>query len=158
MARWQMADRVLRVMEALHIRRLNCGPGKGMNEDMGSYVTTNQWQPILNKLVWGGEGPGIDSLFCLNQASFFITLWSHALIWSSFWFLLFSVLSLSLSSPFISNSHSSFCSLFPMNYDDAIIIEISGYFVPFCTWFPHKKVTTIQKSGSSFQNDLWYIS
>ena len=40
----------LRIMEALHIRRLNCGPGKGMNEDKGSYVTTNQWQPVFNKM------------------------------------------------------------------------------------------------------------
>ena len=40
----------LRIMEALHIRRWNSGPGKGMNEDMGSYVTTNQWQPVFNKM------------------------------------------------------------------------------------------------------------
>ena len=40
----------LRIMEALHIRRLNCGPRKGMNEDKGYYVTTNQWQPVLNRL------------------------------------------------------------------------------------------------------------
>ena len=40
----------LRVMEALNIRRFNCGPGKGMNEDMGSYVTTNQWQPVFNRM------------------------------------------------------------------------------------------------------------
>ena len=38
----------LRVKEALYIRRLNCGPNKGMNEDMGSYVTTTQWAPVFN--------------------------------------------------------------------------------------------------------------
>ena len=46
----------LRIMEALHIRRLNCGPGRGMNEDMGSYVTTNQWQPVFNRMGGGGGG------------------------------------------------------------------------------------------------------
>ena len=40
----------LRVTEALHIRRLNSGPGKGMNEDWGSYVTTQQWQPVFNRM------------------------------------------------------------------------------------------------------------
>ena len=40
----------LRVREALFIRRYNAGPGKGMNEDMGSYVYTNQWQPVFNKM------------------------------------------------------------------------------------------------------------
>ena len=40
----------LRIGEALNIRRYNCGPGKGMNEDYGSYVTTQQWQPVFNIL------------------------------------------------------------------------------------------------------------
>ena len=40
----------LRIMESLFIRKFNCGPGKGMNEDFGSYVTTTQWQPIFNKM------------------------------------------------------------------------------------------------------------
>ena len=38
----------LRVKEALYSRRFNCGPFKGLNEDMGSYVSTTQWQPIFN--------------------------------------------------------------------------------------------------------------
>ena len=46
----------LRVREALFIRRFNAGPEHGMNEDMGSYVTTNQWQPVFNKM--GSEGGG----------------------------------------------------------------------------------------------------
>ena len=46
----------LRVREALLIRRYNAGPGRGMNEDMGSYVQTNQWQPVFNKM--GAEGGG----------------------------------------------------------------------------------------------------
>ena len=40
----------LRIMEALYIRRFNSGPNSGMNEDMGSYVTTNQWQPVFNRM------------------------------------------------------------------------------------------------------------
>ena len=40
----------LRLMEALYIRRFNCGPNNGMNEDMGSYVTHNQWQPVFNRM------------------------------------------------------------------------------------------------------------
>ena len=38
----------LRVKKALYIRRFNCGPFKGLNEDMGSYVSTTQWQPVFN--------------------------------------------------------------------------------------------------------------
>ena len=38
----------LRIKEALFIRRFNCGPNRGMNEDMGSYVTTTQWTPLFN--------------------------------------------------------------------------------------------------------------
>ena len=40
----------LRVREALYIRRYQCGPGKGMNQDYGSYVNTNQWQPVFNRM------------------------------------------------------------------------------------------------------------
>ena len=40
----------LRVREALYIRRNNCGPGRGMNQDYGSYVTSNQWQPVFNRM------------------------------------------------------------------------------------------------------------
>ena len=38
----------LRIKEALFIRQQNCGPNKGLNEDMGSYVTTTQWAPVFN--------------------------------------------------------------------------------------------------------------
>ena len=37
----------LRVEEALWIRRLDCGPGKGLNEDWGSYVRTDAWAPVF---------------------------------------------------------------------------------------------------------------
>ena len=40
----------LRVREALYIRRYNRGPYKGLNEDMGSYVKTNQWAPVFNEM------------------------------------------------------------------------------------------------------------
>ena len=38
----------LRIKEALYIRKFECGPNKGMNKDMGSYISTTQWAPILN--------------------------------------------------------------------------------------------------------------
>ena len=40
----------LRVEEALWIRRLNCGPGKGLNEDYGSYVKTDVWTSVFNEM------------------------------------------------------------------------------------------------------------
>ena len=47
----------LRVSEALCIRQLNCGPGKGLKKDFGSYLTTTQWEPVFNKMRQSG-GPG----------------------------------------------------------------------------------------------------
>ena len=40
----------LRIKEALYIRQQNCGPNRGLNEDMGSYVTTTQWAPVFNRM------------------------------------------------------------------------------------------------------------
>ena len=40
----------LRVEEALWIRRLQCGPGKGLNEDFGSYVKTDVWTPVFGAM------------------------------------------------------------------------------------------------------------
>ena len=40
----------LRVREAMEIRRHDCGPGKGLNEDMGAYVKTDLWDPVLRTL------------------------------------------------------------------------------------------------------------
>ena len=37
----------LKIREALEIRRNKCGPGKGLNEDMGAYVKTDIWDPVL---------------------------------------------------------------------------------------------------------------
>ena len=36
------------IREAQEIRRNNCGPGKGLNEDMGAYVKTDIWDTVLN--------------------------------------------------------------------------------------------------------------
>ena len=36
--------------EAFEIRRHNCGPGKGLNEDNGAYLKTDIWDPVLNTL------------------------------------------------------------------------------------------------------------
>ena len=40
----------LKVREALEIAHHDCGPGKGLNEDMGSYVKTDVWRPVLNRI------------------------------------------------------------------------------------------------------------
>ena len=40
----------LRIKESLYIHRYNCGPGRGMNEDWGSYVKTNAWTPVFNRM------------------------------------------------------------------------------------------------------------
>ena len=50
----------LKVREALEIRRHNCGPGHGLNEDMGAYVKTSLWNPIFHRMNskdgWQGRG------------------------------------------------------------------------------------------------------
>ena len=49
----------LKVREALEIRRHNCGPGRGLNEDMGAYVKTSLWNPVFHHMCnddRGGEG------------------------------------------------------------------------------------------------------
>ena len=49
----------LKVREALEIRRYNCGPGHGLNEDMGAYVKTSLWNPVFHHMSndeRGGEG------------------------------------------------------------------------------------------------------
>ena len=40
----------LKVREALEIRRHKCGPGKGLNFDMGAYVKTDMWDPVLHTM------------------------------------------------------------------------------------------------------------
>ena len=44
-------DYDLKVGEALEIRKANCGPGKGMNEDWGSYVKTDAWNPMDRQIT-----------------------------------------------------------------------------------------------------------
>ena len=43
----------LKVREALEIRRHNCGPGNGLNEDYGAYMKTTQWNPVFHKMDTG---------------------------------------------------------------------------------------------------------
>ena len=40
----------LRIQEALFIKRFDCGPNHGMNEDWGSYVKTSAWAPVFNRM------------------------------------------------------------------------------------------------------------
>jgi hypothetical protein len=39
----------LKVCEALKILCHNCGPGRGLIEDLGAYVRTNIWAPVFDK-------------------------------------------------------------------------------------------------------------
>ena len=40
----------LKIRESMEIRRHGCGPGRGLNEDMGSYIKTDIWDPVLNTI------------------------------------------------------------------------------------------------------------
>ena len=40
----------LSIREAMEIRRHNSGPGRGLNEDMGAYIKTDIWDPVLNTI------------------------------------------------------------------------------------------------------------
>ena len=40
----------LKIREALEIKRHNCGPGHGLNEDYGAYVKTTQWNPVFHSM------------------------------------------------------------------------------------------------------------
>ena len=40
----------IKIREALEIRHHGSGPGKGLNEDMGSYVRTDMWDTVLNHI------------------------------------------------------------------------------------------------------------
>ena len=40
----------MRIREALEIRHHNSGPGNGLNKDMGAYIKTDIWDPVLNSL------------------------------------------------------------------------------------------------------------
>ena len=53
----------LKVREALEIRRRNCGPGHGLNEDLGAYVRTTMWNPVFHQMDnedGGGAGEGAN--------------------------------------------------------------------------------------------------
>ena len=41
----------IKIREAMEIRCHNSGPGKGLNEDMGAYIRTNMWDPVLNEIT-----------------------------------------------------------------------------------------------------------
>ena len=66
----------LKVGEALEIKKANCGPGRGLNEDWGAYVKTDAWNPVFNTMDWqrillGGAGAQLilSSLFFLSLQS-----------------------------------------------------------------------------------------
>ena len=43
----------LKIREALEIRKRNCGPGHGLNEDFGAYVKTTMWNPVFHQMDKG---------------------------------------------------------------------------------------------------------
>ena len=43
-------DYNLKVVEALEIKKENCGQGKGINKDWGPYVKTDAWNPVFNTM------------------------------------------------------------------------------------------------------------
>ena len=44
------SKRKLKVWEDREIKKANCGPGRGMNEDWGSYVKADAWNPVFNTM------------------------------------------------------------------------------------------------------------
>ena len=40
----------LKIWAALKIHRNNCGPGRGLNEDLGAYVISPTWNVILHQM------------------------------------------------------------------------------------------------------------
>ena len=71
----------LKVGEALEIKKANCGPGRGLNEDWGAYVKTDAWNPVFNTMDWqrmllGGAGAQLllSSLFSLSLQSPIVSL------------------------------------------------------------------------------------
>ena len=40
----------LKVWEAFKIKKHNCGPGRGLNEDWGAYVKTDAWNPVFSTM------------------------------------------------------------------------------------------------------------
>ena len=46
----------LKVREGLEIRRHNCCPGRGLDENMGAYVKTSLWNPVFHHMCNDGQG------------------------------------------------------------------------------------------------------
>ena len=40
----------LRVQESLWIRRYDCGPGRGLNEDWGAHAKSQSWIPVFSTM------------------------------------------------------------------------------------------------------------
>ena len=58
-----------KVREALEIRRLKCGPEntKGLNRDLGDYVTTNTWSTLFDKVNIMKKTPTFESMTSNNE-------------------------------------------------------------------------------------------
>mgnify|MGYP001793888252 CR=1 FL=1 len=73
----------LKIREALEIRRQKCGPGRGLNEDMGAYVKIDIWDPVLHTMDrpfwvgWATIGVGEVQPFLGSKSLSFIPSLSH---------------------------------------------------------------------------------
>ena len=76
-------DYDLKVWEALEIKKANCGPGRGMNEDWGSYVKTDAWNAVFNTMDWqlvlhrGGGAQPFLGFWSLTTLSYFLSSLSN---------------------------------------------------------------------------------
>ena len=94
----------LKVQESLFIKKFNCGPNCGLNEDWGSYVKTQAWTPAFNKMWFDTvRGRGGFFLSSLSSLLSFVFLLSALVLMSPiiavlFCFFLYFSLFLSFSS------------------------------------------------------------
>ena len=124
----------LKIQEALEIRRHNAGPGKGLNEDMGAYVKTDMWDPVLSSI-------GVTWFWIIGGGEDHPSL-GHSIVYSMIEFLLTLPLSSSSSSPSPSSRLSLFlCSLSFLATDDEMKKHLENFgkklsFLQLCTVTP----------------------
>ena len=89
----------MRMRKALEIRKHKCGPGSGLNKDMGAYVKTDIWDTVLNAMgKWCSlhrRGPTLLGFIFLF--SFSIVLSTHSFVSFPFLYLSVSLFSIILA-------------------------------------------------------------
>ena len=79
----------IKIREALEFRHHSSGPGKGLNEDIGAYIRTDIWDPVLNHIgnnwsklwVLPGEGATLHWVLLLHPL---LSYWVRILFVSFF--------------------------------------------------------------------------